>query len=357
MHVEITNISKANVCAYLGREIPGAEQLGLDMERIYRLFRDPEELAKAAPSFNNIPLLSEHVPVTVDDHRPGLVVGATGSDAEFKAPYLRNSLVVWAADAIAGIENDEQRELSCAYRYIPDMTSGTYEGEPYDGVMRQIQGNHVALVPKGRAGSDVVVGDSQPKEIQIMSKKALSRKATLAKGALLAVLKPKLAADAALDLNSILQSVNHANWLQKKACIVAAIKPKLAADADVEDVVKLLDSLDGEADPVAKDDDIEPAPAKPGEGEMPAADASPIDEILGALKGKLSDEDHAALSEKLKALKLAEEKPAQDEPPRTAGTPEAPGATSNPNPEPVKKDDAVDKPAMDAAIAAAVKTA
>jgi hypothetical protein len=30
---------------------------------------------------------------------------------------------------------------------------------PYDGVMRDIKFNHVALVPEGRVGSDVAVAD------------------------------------------------------------------------------------------------------------------------------------------------------------------------------------------------------
>ena len=32
LHVEISNISKANVCPYYGAEIPGHEQLGLEPE-------------------------------------------------------------------------------------------------------------------------------------------------------------------------------------------------------------------------------------------------------------------------------------------------------------------------------------
>ncbi|CCE10728.1 conserved hypothetical protein [Bradyrhizobium sp. STM 3843] len=85
---EITNISKAAVNLYIGREIPDYKALGLDPDKVYRLLRDPEELAKAAPTFNNIPLLSRHVPVTADDHEPDLVIGSTGTDAAFNAPHL-----------------------------------------------------------------------------------------------------------------------------------------------------------------------------------------------------------------------------------------------------------------------------
>jgi hypothetical protein len=91
LHVEVTNISKAAVNPYIGREIPDYKALGLDPDRIYKLLRDPDEIAKAAATFNNIPLLSRHKPVTADDHNPDIVIGSTGTDAVFEAPYLRNS--------------------------------------------------------------------------------------------------------------------------------------------------------------------------------------------------------------------------------------------------------------------------
>ena len=161
LHVDGANISKANVCPYKGSEIPGFDALGLDPRRVYQMYRDPEELAKAAPSFNRLPLLDIHLPVSAWDHPFGRVVGTTGSDATFDSPYLRNSLAIWTQDAIEGVEDDRQKEISCGYRYRPDMTPGTTpDGIRYDGVMRDIVGNHVALVREGRAGSDVVVGDS-----------------------------------------------------------------------------------------------------------------------------------------------------------------------------------------------------
>lgn len=323
LHVAVTNISKAIINPYLGEEIPDAEALGLDPKKVYQLLRDPEELAKAAPTFNNVPLLLIHKPSTADDHPRSITVGTTGSEASFDAPYLRNSLTVWDAEGIEAIESKKQQELSCGYRYTADMTPGTYEGEPYDGVMRSIFGNHVALVVAGRAGPDVVVGDSQPLEFQTMSKKQpLSRKAALAKGALL------------------------------------ALKPKLASDADLDSVIKLLDSLDGgDQDDLDVGLDDEPE-------DMPAVDASPVDEICSMLKGKISDEDMAAIESKLRGLKLAgdeeddtkppvdkpAEKPAMDNPPPTPGT-NAPGG------KPASEKDSVSKPAMDAAISTAVKAA
>jgi hypothetical protein len=40
-------------------------------------------------------------------------------------PYLANSLVIWDAGAIAGIESEEEHEFSPGYAYEADMTPGT----------------------------------------------------------------------------------------------------------------------------------------------------------------------------------------------------------------------------------------
>ncbi len=159
MHVEVSNISKATINPYLGKEIPKYRELGLDPNRIYQLLRDPAELKKAESTFNNLPLLDEHVGVNAASHRPEHVIGSTGTDAAFEHPHLKNSLVIWADRGIKAVESERKKQLSSAYRYRADMTPGMYEGKRYDGVMRDLVGNHVALVQEGRAGSDVVVGD------------------------------------------------------------------------------------------------------------------------------------------------------------------------------------------------------
>jgi len=160
LHVAIANISKANVCEYQAEEIPDWQALGLQRGRIYKLLRPAEELAKAAPTFNNIPLLSEHVPVDARDHRPDLVIGAIGSQCKFISPYLQNSLVCWVQDAINGIQSGKKRELSSAYRYRAVMEGGNFEGARFDGRMVDLVGNHVALVPEGRVGPDVALDSS-----------------------------------------------------------------------------------------------------------------------------------------------------------------------------------------------------
>lgn len=160
LHVETCRISKANICGYLGREIPNSEQLGLQPDKLYYLLRDPAELEAAKDTFRNLPLLIRHVPVSAERPAQELVVGTVGTDVSFDGTYLCSSLAVWTAEAINKVESGELEQLSSAYGYRADMTPGVLNGQRYDGVMRDIVGNHVALVREGRAGPDVVVSDS-----------------------------------------------------------------------------------------------------------------------------------------------------------------------------------------------------
>ena len=273
MHIAISNISKANVCGYMGREIPGAEKLGLDMGRMYQLLRDPQELEKAASTFNNVPLLDEHIPVSADEPHKSKVVGSTGTDAEFDGEYLKNSLVVWDSGAIAGINTGEQKELSAAYRYVADMTPGVYQGVPYDGVMRQIVGNHVALVPVGRAGADVVVGDSLPMEkIPMKIKKGMTG---VVNAALCGYILPKLALDAA-PIPRIKALVATAETVEKLA--QDAAEEFEGAGLDSGDLVKLLRMALAAAEGGKPAEDEDEPEELPQEGGEPDEDEPPTED-------------------------------------------------------------------------------
>lgn len=170
LHVKLTPISKACVNPYLGSEIPDYKDLGLEPDRIYYALRDPKELEKAVKTFNGLPLLMEHHVINAEVQPKEYIVGSTGTDAVYEAPYLKNSLTVTDAEAIKAIEDGSAKEISCAYRFTPDFTPGEYETDGqkihYDFVMRDISGNHVALVPEGRAGHDVSVADKKPIQIK-----------------------------------------------------------------------------------------------------------------------------------------------------------------------------------------------
>ncbi|HBS6293303.1 TPA: DUF2213 domain-containing protein [Klebsiella pneumoniae] len=251
LQISRTNISKANVNAYYGREIPRSEELGLDPNKLYRLWRHPDELRKAAKTFNNIPVLSKHIPDFPTDPPNEFRVGVTHSNAEFDGTYLTVGMSIWDNSAIAGIESGEQRELSASYKYVADMTPGvTPDGEPYDGVMRDIFGNHEALVPDGRAGPDVLVADSLPPELNHMRKHKVA--------AIRATLKPLLAQDADLEaeVRKALLALDEAEKEDEKEN-----KPADDEDDDEKDKKKTADDEDDEEDKdkkkTAEDEDDE----------------------------------------------------------------------------------------------------
>lgn len=279
LHIEVTPISKANICPYYGREIPNSKSLGLQPDKVYYLLRDPKELAKAATTFNNIPLLNEHIPVTAADPQKMAVVGSTGTDAEFDGTYLKNSLVVWDADSIAGIETDEKKELSSAYRYVADMTPGVHEGQPYDGVMRDIVGNHVALVIEGRAGSDVVVGDSLSLELKEMAKAKQ----------LAAALKPFLAQDA--DLEEVEKAVKKNLELEEEEKEERDDKKDKAMDEDKDESKKedkkAEDEESDKKDKKAEDEDDE------GKEDKAAMDAALIRKAEENVMGRIRQANEA----------------------------------------------------------------
>jgi len=162
LHVRDNIISRAQVSPYYGEEIPSSEELGLDPKRKYWLLRAPDELEKSLPTWNGIPILADHKPISAEAHDHELVVGSTGSNARFEAPFLRNDLNFWPKEAIDAINNGSRRALSCGYHYVPVMHPGVFEGKKYDGIMTQIHGQHVAMVEEGRVGPMAIVADSLP---------------------------------------------------------------------------------------------------------------------------------------------------------------------------------------------------
>lgn len=170
LRVSRTVLSMADVNPYFGREIPKFEELGLDPDRIYQLLRDPSELEKSADTAKGKQILLKHTYVDSKTPEKELTVGAIGSDIEYKDGKLYGDLTFWDDEAIGLIDSEKMEQLSYSYYFTPDMTPGEFEGKPYDGVMRDIHGNHIALVERGRIGRDAVISDSLPFEMRLNMK-------------------------------------------------------------------------------------------------------------------------------------------------------------------------------------------
>lgn len=169
LHVAWSNVTRVQVAPYFGKEIPEYEKLGLDPEKIYYGYRSAEELEKATPTLNAIPLLIDHKFDSASDPNIELRCGTMGEQSKFVAPFLGNSLTLWTQEAINAVESGEKRDLSAGYEFVADFTPGkTPEGENYDFLMRDIKFNHVALVINGRA-SNCYVEESLPKGLENMN--------------------------------------------------------------------------------------------------------------------------------------------------------------------------------------------
>ncbi|MDE1479967.1 DUF2213 domain-containing protein [Xenorhabdus bovienii] len=233
--VERTILSKAAVNPYRGKEIPGYERLGLDPEKVYHLLRDPLELERAAKTFSKKQLLIKHIPVDSSEPQKEYTIGAIGSDISFEDGRLYGDLSVWDGYAIDLIESGKMQELSAGYGYTPDMTPGEYEGQHYDGVMRNIFGNHVALVERGRIGRDAIISDHQTVDLETEMKLKPGATPIIA-----AQIKQALAMDADLSEDSL-------------KAIITAVTSNLAQD---EDPAAIKGAKDNEQKPEgAKDND------------------------------------------------------------------------------------------------------
>ena len=169
LHVKISPLTRVQVAPYYGKEIPGWRSLGLDPDKIYKGYRPESELKKATTieSINGIPIQLRHHPDFAEDPAKDTRIGATGTDGKYASPYLMNSLHFFDKKARDLIESEALRELSLAYRYKPDFTPGkTEDGQEYDFIMRDISGNHLALVEQGRAGHEVLVYDSKRSDME-----------------------------------------------------------------------------------------------------------------------------------------------------------------------------------------------
>ena len=149
-------IARTGIQTYLGSEVGKPD---MAMVRVYRPGSEvfSEDTLKSAA----------HRPVT-NDHPTELVtadnwkqhaVGQTGDEITGEGIFIRVPLMVSDGETIKAIEAGKQ-ELSAGYTCDLDFTPGTTpSGEAYDAIQKNIRINHVAIVQRGRAGSQVRIGD------------------------------------------------------------------------------------------------------------------------------------------------------------------------------------------------------
>lgn len=150
-------ITKEGVFPYLGKSISPM----LEPEKIYNVYRAFSELSNpdTLKSFDGVPFINDHEMIgegfTDYDKRPaaGVLMNPVAESG-----IVRGDLKIFSEelkDAISG----GKKELSLGYKCEYAIEPGEWNGIRYDAVQRNIRGNHIALVNRGRMGADVRVYD------------------------------------------------------------------------------------------------------------------------------------------------------------------------------------------------------
>lgn len=157
------NLARTGIQMYLAKEF-GDEltSKGVPPTKIVRLHRPAEEVfnPESMASFDGKPVIMEpHTKVSAENWR-NLAVGDVHGINRNGEMLAADHVVIRDKDAIDAI-NDGKKFLSNGYTFDLDLTPGvTAGGEAYDGIQRNIRGNHVAIVSSPRGGSACRIADS-----------------------------------------------------------------------------------------------------------------------------------------------------------------------------------------------------
>lgn len=124
-----------------------------------REYRPEKEVAspESLASFAGKAVTLEHPPILLDSaNTKNYQIGFSGTEVVYDNGFVRAVMTITDKDAIEKIMRGDVKEVSAGYRVEYDPTPGVTEnGENYDGTQRAINGNHIAVVRRGRAGPQV----------------------------------------------------------------------------------------------------------------------------------------------------------------------------------------------------------
>lgn len=155
-------IARTGIQLYAGKEVDPENKQGWRDKALVRVYRPESEVfsTDAMASFAHKPITDDHPSEAVSSKNwKAHSVGMTGNEIARDGAFIRVPMVVMDA---ASIQNwkDGKRELSCGYESQIVFDAGTTpEGEAYDAIQTNIRGNHLAIVGRGRAGSECRIGD------------------------------------------------------------------------------------------------------------------------------------------------------------------------------------------------------
>lgn len=157
-----SRISRVGIQVYLAIEMGLVDRDPTDTINVYR---PPEEVFSdvSLASFVNKPVTNNHPPELVNaSNYKTYSVGNSGNEVVKDGMFVKADLIIMDIESIKDIESGKS-ELSNGYLSDIEWTPGvTPEGENYDAIQRNIKGNHIAIVERGRAGPACRVADNLP---------------------------------------------------------------------------------------------------------------------------------------------------------------------------------------------------
>lgn len=261
-------------------------QLDGDPDRLVTVHRYPEDVFEAAAlaSFEGKDITNGHPPDNLTPENQASYSKGHIQNVRRIGDHTVADLHIKDPGLISDVENGVVREVSCGYlcNYEPD-------GEGYR--QTHIRGNHVAVVPRGRAGHDVAIKDAAPeaeKGRKNMSK--FTRSILTAFG--------RAAKDASPD--ELDEMITTADTALDAAPAEKAPEAE-PAKAEDEEIIKAPKG----SDPVSKEDEmilmlkeIKDLLKGRGEGraEHPLHDEGDLDKMIEKLAGKEEKDPEAAVT-------------------------------------------------------------
>ena len=154
---------RTGIQIYTGDEVDPTGELGLKDKPTVRVYRSEDEVRspESLRSFSHAPITVGHPPggVTSDSWKE-LAVGEVSTEATWQDNKIKLPLIIKDKAAITNVTNGT-RELSAGYVCELVAEDGkTEDGQQYDAVQKNIRINHLAIVPRGRAGHECRIGDA-----------------------------------------------------------------------------------------------------------------------------------------------------------------------------------------------------
>jgi len=209
-----------------------------------RELRRPEDVfnADSLASFSGKPITDGHRGFITASNAKKVSVGVIKGDGIQEGDNVLAPIIIHDGDMIDKAMNGGVRELSLGYKVDLDETPGEWNGQNYDAVQTNIRVNHLALVPKGRAGNARLNLDRFDAASFTHDDEEPSMSDTLSRVRLDSGLEYQAAPEVVVALekmrDDIATAVTHNDELQKQIDIVAAERDALKSQAESADKIR-----------------------------------------------------------------------------------------------------------------------